>query len=105
MDSQEGLLIESQLAIPRSGGRKLREKGEMIESHTLNPEFQFFPIPTREKESHVALNDEPVKTVTDLSVSIPNASGHTLPHHLPAVAPDLEAIAVIFCLVVIAHET
>jgi hypothetical protein len=43
--------------------------------------------------------------VSNLPMAIPDAAGSSLPYHLPTISPNLKAIAVVPCLIFIAHET
>lgn len=72
---------------------------------TGNPKLQFFTITPGKEEGHVALNDETIKTVANLSVAVPYGSGHPLPRHLPTIPTDLKAVGVILCLVIVTHES
>lgn len=67
--------------------------------------FELFPISSREEKGHVALNNETIMTISDLPVTISNASWCALPDELPAISSNLQAIAVVpsFCL--ITHKT
>lgn len=67
--------------------------------------FQFLPVTAREEESHVPLNDQTVKTVANLAVTIPNCSRHPLPCHLPSVSAYLETVGIVLCVIIIAHKT
>jgi len=70
-----------------------------------DPQLELLPVATREEEGHVALDDEPVVAVPDLPVAVPDAPRHALPCHLAPVPSDLQAVAVVLGLGVVAHET
>lgn len=76
----------------------------LLPDPTGDSEFQLLSVATREEERHVSLNDKTIKTVANLTVAVPDAPGNSLPHHLPSVTSNLEAVAVVFSLVVITHE-
>lgn len=69
-----------------------------------HPELQFLPVATGEEESHVALDDEAIETITDFAVAVPYAPRHTLPDHLSPIPTDLKTVTVVFRLVVITHK-
>jgi len=70
-----------------------------------NAEFQLLLVPTREEESHVPLDDEPIVAVPNLPVAIPDAPWVPFPYKFPSIPPNLEAVAVVSGLILIAHET
>lgn len=69
-----------------------------------HPQFQLFPLPAGEEECHVPLDYEAVVAVTHFAVAVPDAPGCALPYHLPAIGTNLKAIAVVPCVILIAHE-
>ena len=70
-----------------------------------DPQLELLPVAAREEECHVALDDEPVVAVPDLPVAVPDAPRHALPCHLAPVPSNLQAVAVVLGLGVVAHET
>lgn len=69
-----------------------------------NSKFQFLPVTAGEEESHVPLDDEAVKTVANLAVTISNCSRHPLPCHLPSVPAYLETVGIVLCIIIVAHK-
>lgn len=43
--------------------------------------------------------------VPNLPVAVTDAAGSALPYHLPAICPDLKAIAVVPSIIFISHKT
>ena len=50
------------------------------------------------------MDDETIKTVTNLPVAVPYASRDALPNHLPPTPSNFKTVAVVPCLVIITHE-
>lgn len=69
-----------------------------------DPQLELLPVPAREKQGHVPLDDQPVIAVTDLPVAVSDAPGHPLPDHLTPSSSHLQAVAVVLCFRIISHE-
>lgn len=69
-----------------------------------HPQLQLLAVSTGEEQSHVPLNDEPVMTVPNFPMTVPDAPGDTLPAELPTIGSHFEAVTEIFGLIVVAHE-
>ena len=69
-----------------------------------HPQLQLLPVTAREEQGHVPLDDEPVVAIPDLPVTVSDAPRHPLPDHLAPSAPNLQAVAVVLGLSVVAHE-
>lgn len=50
------------------------------------------------------MDNEPIETVPNFSMAVPGASGYPLPYNFPSISTHLETIAVVLCVIVIAHE-
>lgn len=72
---------------------------------SCDSKFQLLPLPTREKQCHISLNDETIMAIPDFTVAIPNTSRCTLPNQFPAIGPNFQAIAVVPSIIFIAHKT
>jgi hypothetical protein len=72
---------------------------------TGDPELELLPVTAGEEEGHVPLDDEPIMAVPHLPVAVTDAPGGALPYHLPAIGTDLQAVAVVLCIVLVPHET
>jgi hypothetical protein len=72
---------------------------------TSDPELELLPVTAGEEEGHVPLDDEPIMAVPHLPVAVTDAPGGALPYHLPAIGTDLQAVAVVLCIVLVPHET
>ena len=71
---------------------------------SCHSKLQFFTVSPWEEQSHVALDNETIKTVTHLSMTVPYAPGHPLPNHLPPIPTHLKAVAIVLCLIIITHK-
>lgn len=70
-----------------------------------NSELKLLPIPTREKQGHISLDDETIMAIPDLTVAIPDTPWSTLPNEFPAIRPNFQAIAIVPSLILVPHET
>lgn len=66
--------------------------------------FQLLPIPTREKQCHISLNDETIMAIPNFTVAISNTSWCTFPNQFPAIGPNFQAIAVVPGIIFVAHK-
>ncbi|KAF4393400.1 hypothetical protein F8388_023204 [Cannabis sativa] len=71
---------------------------------TSHPKLQLFPVSPREGESHISLDNETIKTVTNFSVTVPNASWNPLPYHLPPMSTHFKTVVITLCLNIITHK-
>lgn len=71
---------------------------------SCHSKLQFFPVSPREEQGHVALDNETVKTITNLSVTVPYAPRNPLKNQFPPVPTHLKAVAIVLCLVIITHK-
>jgi len=95
--------------------RDLRWSGQHEEGYLIillllpdspsDPQLELLPVPSREKQSHVPLDDQPVIAVTDLTVAVSDAPWHPLPDHLAPGASHLQAVAVVLCFCIISQES
>lgn len=68
-------------------------------------QLQLLPVPTREKECHVSLDDETIMAVPDLSMAIPDAPWCTLPYEFPSICANLQAVPIVPSFILITHES
>lgn len=68
-------------------------------------QLQLLAFPTREEKRHVSLDYEAIMAVSYFPMTIPDASRGAFPDHSPATGPNLDAIAVGLCFILIPHET
>jgi hypothetical protein len=68
-------------------------------------QLQLLALPTRKEESHVPLDYEAIMAVSYFPMAVSDTTRGAFPNHSPATTPDLEAVAVGLCIILIPHET